>query len=82
MRRDGASAGALISSPTLDAKLLFFKFYFECKNNVGECESLVLGLNFLNTMKVKKIATYGDLELVIDQVKGFYLVKHPKMRAY
>ena len=33
-------------------------------------------------MKVKKIAVYGDSQLVIDQFKGVYQAKHPKMRAY
>ena len=33
-------------------------------------------------MNVKRIAVYGDLELVIKQVKGEYQAKHPRMRAY
>ena len=60
MSRIGAGAGVCISSPTHDIKLLSFKLYFECTNNVVEYESLILGLNALNTMKVKKIAVYGD----------------------
>ena len=82
MSRVGVGAGALISSPTQDVKLLSFKLYFECTNNVVEYESLILGLNALKAMTFKRIAIYGDSELVIDQVKGIYQAKHPKMRSY
>ena len=53
-------------------KLLSFKLYFECTNNVAEYESLILGLNALKTMKVGRIPIYGDSELIIDRVKGIY----------
>ena len=82
MRRIGAGAGVWISSPTHDVKLLSFKLYFECTNNVAEYESLILGINSLKTMKVKKITIFGDSLLVIDQVKGVYEAKHPKTIAY
>ena len=59
-----------------------FKLYFECTNNVAEYDSLILGLNALKTMKAIKITIYGDLELIVDQVKGIYEEKHPKMRSY
>jgi ribonuclease HI len=81
MSRIGVGAGVWISSPTHDIKLLSFKLYFECTNNVSKYESLILGLNALKTIKVKKIAVYGA-QLVIDQVKGVYQATHPKMRAY
>ena len=78
----GVGAGAWILSPTHDVKLLSFKLYFECTNNVVEYESPVLGLKALKTIKVKNITVYGDSGLVIDRVKGVYQAKHPKMRAY
>ena len=33
-------------------------------------------------MKARKIAIYGDSELIVDHVKGIYQEKHPKMRSY
>ena len=77
MSRIGAGAGVWILSPTKEVKLLSFKLYFECTNNVTEYESLIFGLNALRKMKAKKIAIYGDSELIIDQVKGLYQ-KTPK----
>ena len=65
-------AGVWILSPTQDVKLLSFKLYFECTNNVAEYEFLILGLNALKTMKTRRITIYGDLELIVDKVKGIH----------
>ena len=78
----GSGVGVCILSPIQEVKLLSFKLYFECTNNVVEYESLLLGLNALKTMKSKKIAIYGDSELIVDRVKGIHQAKHPKMRSY
>ena len=80
MSKIGASVGVWILSPTKEVKLLSFKVYFECTNNVAEYESLILGINVLRTMKAKKIAIYGDSELIVDQVKGIYQAKHTKIK--
>ena len=68
----GVGAGFWISSPTQDVKLLSFKLYFECTNNVEDYENLILGLNALKTMKARRITIYGDSELIIDRFKGIY----------
>jgi ribonuclease HI len=36
----------------------------------------------IKDLKIKKVSIYGDLELVINQVKGIYQAKHPRMKAY
>ena len=66
MSRIGAGVGVWILSPTQEVKLLSFKLYFECTNNVVEYESLILGLNALKIMKARRIAIYGDSELIVD----------------
>ena len=33
-------------------------------------------------LEIKKVIIYGDSKLVINQVKGVYQAKHPRMRAY
>ena len=43
---------------------------------------MITGLNILKKLAAKMISIYGDLELVIKQVKGEYQAKHPRMRAY
>jgi hypothetical protein len=41
-----------------------------------------LGLKVLKGLKAKKIYIYGDSELIINQVKGSYQAKHPRLRSY
>lgn len=58
--------------PEGDPKLLYYKMYFDFKNNMAEYEALVLGLKVLKDLKAKKIYIYGDSGLIINQVKGIY----------
>ena len=36
----------------------------------------------IKKLEIRKVIIYGDSELVINQVKGVYQAKHPRMRAY
>ena len=49
---------------------------------MAKYEALVLGLKVLKDLKAKKIYIYGDFELIINQVKGSYQAKHPRLRSY
>ena len=42
-----------------------YKLAFDCSNNEAEYEALIVGLKILRKLKAKKIAVYGDFELVI-----------------
>ena len=59
-----------------------FKLAFQCTNNEAKYEALLLGCNMLRDKEVKRIYVQGDSKLVINQVKGTYQAKHPRMRAY
>lgn len=41
-----------------------------------------MGLKFLKGLKYKKIYIYKDSELIINQVKGIYQAKHPRLRSH
>jgi hypothetical protein len=47
-----------------------------------EYAALILGLKVLKELGAKRIATHEDSELIINQVKGIYQSKHPRLRAY
>eukprot|EP00253_Pinus_taeda_P026870 PITA_26870 len=86
---DGARIGVWIRSPfsAMDkvpnkVRVCSYKIAFDCSNNEAEYEALIAGLKILRNLKAKKIAVYGDSELVIKQVKGEFQAKHPRMRAY
>jgi hypothetical protein len=49
---------------------------------MAEYEALILGLNTLKYLGEKIIVVHGYYELVINQVKGIYQTKHPRMREY
>ena len=36
----------------------------------------------IKNLEIMKVSICGDSELVINQVKGVYQAKHPRMRAY
>jgi len=86
---DGAGIGVWIRSPfsvrnkvPSKVRVCSYKLAFDCSNNEAEYEALIAGLKILRKLKAKKIAVYGDSELVIKQVKGEFQAKHPRMRAY
>ena len=80
--KEGVGAGVWIRPPNGEPKLLSYKLYFDCKNNIVEYEALVLGLRALRDLQAKKIDIYGDSELVIKQVQGGYQTKHLRLRSY
>jgi ribonuclease HI len=80
--KEGAGAGVWISPPKVGTKLCSYKLTFDCTNNMVEYEALILGLKVLKELGAKRIAVHGDSELVINQVKGIYQSKHPRLRAY
>ena len=55
---------------------------FQCTNNIGEYEALLLGLQLLKKLGAKRISVHGDSKLVIRKIKGEYSAKHPRLRAY
>lgn len=80
--KEGEGAGVSVAGPGFEYKSFSFKLYFECTNNVAEYEVLNLGINMIKKLEIKNVINYGDSKLVINQVKGVYQAKHPRMGAY
>jgi ribonuclease HI len=80
--KEGVGAGVVLISPTKREIHLSYKLEFEATNNVVEYEALILGLEAARKMKITKLVAFGDSELVVQQIKGFYQTRHPRMRAY
>ena len=49
---------------------------------MAEYEAIILGLKVLKELGAKRIVVHGDSELIINQIKGIYQEKHPRLRAY
>jgi ribonuclease HI len=80
--RESVGAGVVFISPTQETISLSYKLEFETTNNVAEYEALVLGLRDAKDMKIEDIAVFGDVELIVHQVKNMYQYKHPRLRTY
>jgi ribonuclease HI len=78
----GAGAGVVFKSPSQEIISLSYKLEFEVTNNVAEYEALVLGLRAAKEMGIKEVAVFGDAELVVQQIKGVYQTKHPRLKNY
>lgn len=55
---------------SLDDKMTPFtaKLYFECTNNLSECEACAMGIQAAIDAKTKKLRVYGDSQLVVRQL--------------
>ena len=82
MSKEGVGAGIWIRPPKGEPNLFSYNLYFDCTNNIAKYEPLILGLKILKGLKAKKIYIYGDSELVVNQVKGSYQAKYPRLRSY
>jgi ribonuclease HI len=79
--KEGEGADIWISPPKICTKLCSYKLVFDCTNNMTEYEMLILGLRVLKELGAKRIAMHGGYELNINQVKGIYQSKHPRLRV-
>jgi ribonuclease HI len=80
--RESVGVGVVFISPTQETISLSYKLKFEMTNNVAEYEALVLGLRDAKDMKIEELAVFGDVELIVHQVKNLYQTKHPRLRTY
>jgi ribonuclease HI len=80
--RESVGVGVVFLSPTQETIYLSYKLEFETINNMAEYEALVLGLRVAKDMKIEELMVFGDVKLIVHQVKNLYQAKHPKLRAY
>ena len=69
---DGAGIDIWVRSPfsapnkvPSNVQVCSYKLAFDCSNNEAEYEALIVGLKILRKLNAKRIAVYGDSELVI-----------------
>jgi len=53
-----------------------------CSNNVAEYNALLIGLQLAHEMEVHYLKAYGDSDLIVNQVKGEYEVRHEDLVPY
>ena len=72
----------VLISPLKESSIFSFKLEFEATNNVAEYEALLIGLKTTKDMNISEISVFGDVELIIQQIRNFYQNKHPILRDY
>ena len=59
-----------------------FRLGFEASNNEAEYKALLAGLRVVSDLGVKEVEVYSDSRLVVNQVKGSFEAKDPRMMEY
>jgi hypothetical protein len=67
---EGVGAGVVFVSPCQETISLSYKLEFEATNNVAQYEALVLGLRTAKEMGIREVAMFGDVELIVQQIKN------------
>jgi len=75
-----ASYGVVVRRP--DGKPLesLGKYIGRHTNNVAEYYALIAALDYAAASGIKRLRVYSDSQLIVNQIKGLYKVKHPDLR--
>jgi hypothetical protein len=78
---EGSGVGVLFVAQNDEYYIPFsyrLQFDIDCTNNVCEYEALILGLEAARKLKIQHLIVYGDVELIVKQVRQEYKGKHPE----
>ena len=75
-----AAAACVITSPQGEELGAHSELLGTVTNNVAEYRALLLGLRHARELGAREVEVVGDSELIANQVKGTYKVKHEAMR--
>jgi ribonuclease HI len=79
---EGASAGVLFISPQGDHLKYILQIHYKASNNNAEYEALIHGLRIAVSLGIKRLITYSDSKVIIDQVNKACDIKKDSMNAY
>ena len=66
----GNGNGVVIISPEGCHTPFTARLCFNCTNNMAEYEACIMGLKAAIDLGIKSLSVFGDLALVISQIKG------------
>lgn len=78
--RHGSEIRVIIESPYSKMKPHAYKLEFECTNIEAEYEALIQVWELVKEMNIKSLSIFGDLELVVNQVKNIYGIRNVDSR--
>ncbi len=75
-----AAYGVVIRRPDGAAHESLGKYIGRTTNNVAEYYALIAALDYAAASGIKRLRVYSDSQLIVNQIKGLYKVKHPDLR--
>ncbi len=75
-----ASYGVLVRRPDGTTHESLGKYIGRATNNVAEYYALIAALDYAAAQGIKNLRVRSDSQLIVNQMKGLYKVKHPDLR--
>jgi ribonuclease HI len=78
----GAGAAAILISPSKIRTCYAARLEFNCPNNIAEYEALLLGLQKLKAMGVRRAVLKSYSHIIIGHIDESSKARHPKLEKY
>jgi acyl dehydratase/ribonuclease HI len=75
-----AAYGVVVRRPDGTTHESLGKYIGRTTNNVAEYYALIAALDYAAASGIKRLRIYSDSQLIVNQIKGLYKVKHPDLR--
>ncbi len=75
-----AAYGVIVRRPDGATHESLGKYIGRTTNNVAEYYSQIAALDYAEDSGIKRLRVYSDSQLIVNQIKGLYKVKHPDLR--
>jgi ribonuclease HI len=75
-----AAYGVVVRRPDGTAHESLGKYIGRTTNNVAEYYALIAALDYAAASGIRRLRVYSDSQLIVNQIKGIYKVKHPDLR--
>ena len=75
-----AAYGVVVRRPDGQTHESLGKYIGRTTNNVAEYYALIAALDYAAASGIRRLRVYSDSQLIVNQIKGIYKVKHPDLR--
>src|SRR5271169_2414603 len=75
-----AAYGVVVRRPDGATHESLGKYIGRTTNNVAEYYALIAALDYAAASGIRRLRVYSDSQLIVNQIKGLYKVKHPDLK--
>jgi ribonuclease HI len=80
--KSGSRARIVLVVHSKEATFFSYRLEYDCKNNIVEYKSLLIGFNLALNRNIKCLKVTGDSNMVFSQVKLKFVAKNVRLRKY